>query len=111
MVVVMTYKSKRSKACDIPQAVKDKVWERDGMRCIVCKNRQAMPNAHYIPRSKGGVGIEENIVTLCQRCHNEFDQTSKRPLYEEYIRKYLQKKYGPSWHKDKLCYVKFNFKL
>ena len=59
-------KSKRSKATDIPMSVKKKVWERDCGRCVVCGNHcNVMPNAHYIPRSKGGLGIEENIITLC----------------------------------------------
>ena len=71
-------KSKRSKACDILQKVKEAVWERDGHRCIICHSRIAMPNAHFIPRSKGGLGIEENIVTLCTnfsecKCHYKFD--------------------------------------
>ena len=68
-------KSKRTKATDIPQKVKQAVWERDGGRCVVCGCcRNVMPNAHFIPRSKGGLGIEENIVTLCtnlteNQCH------------------------------------------
>lgn len=54
-------KSKRSKATDIPQKVKQAVWERDGGRCVVCGCcRNVMPNAHFISRSKGGLGIEEN---------------------------------------------------
>ena len=32
-----------------------------------------MPNAHYISRAHGGLGIEENIVTLCLDCHNNYD--------------------------------------
>lgn len=44
--------SKRSKACDIPQKVKDKVWARDDHKCILCDNPNAMPNAHYIRRSQ-----------------------------------------------------------
>ena len=101
-------KTKRSKACDITQAVKKKVWERDGGLCIVCGNPQSMPNAHFIPRSKGGLGIEQNIVTLCLNCHHNFDNTSQRPVYREYIRKYLQGKYGANWGIEKLIYKKGN---
>ncbi len=78
-------KSRRSKACDIPQSVKKKVWERDEERCVVCGNHQAMPNAHYISRAHGGLGIEQNIVTLCQTCHHEYDNSSMRPEYREVI--------------------------
>ncbi len=43
-------KTKKAQATDISMNVKQKVWERDGGRCIVCGNSMAMPNAHYIPR-------------------------------------------------------------
>ena len=98
-------KTKRSKACDITQAVKKKVWERDQERCVICGNPQAMPNAHFIPRSKGGLGIEENIVTLCQKCHHNFDHTTERLYYYAYIMNYLQTKYS-GWSVEKLIYKK-----
>lgn len=98
-------KSRRSKACDIPLAVKKKVWERDGHKCIVCWNNKAMPNGHFISRANGGLGIEENIVTLCSICHKNFDQTVERPEYREYIRAYLKSTY-PNWDEKKLVYKK-----
>lgn len=99
------YKSKRSKACDISQNVKKAVWERDLNRCIYCGCGQAMPNAHYIPRSKGGLGIEQNIVTLCINCHNNYDITDMRSHYKEYIENYLKGKYK-NWSKEELIYKK-----
>ena len=74
-------KSKRTKACDISKSVKDKVWLRDNNQCIICHNINAMPNAHFIRRSQGGLGIEENIVTLCFRCHHEFDNGKNAKYY------------------------------
>lgn len=100
-------KTKRSKACDIPQAVKQKVWERDGARCIICGSPTAMPNAHYIGRAQGGLGVEQNIVTLCQTCHHTYDNSPKRPVYREYIKKYLIDKYGAGWDEEQLVYNKF----
>lgn len=99
-------KTKRAKACNISQAVKIKVWERDKEQCIICHSPYAMPNAHFIPRSKGGLGIEENIVTLCQNCHHKFDNTSRRLIYREYIKNYLRGKYGAEWNEEKLIYKK-----
>lgn len=98
-------KSKRSKACDIPQKIKKIVWERDGERCIICGSRIAMPNAHYIPRSKGGLGIEQNIVTLCQSCHYSYDfgGGETRENLGKSIEKYLIKKY-PDWNKENLIF-------
>jgi hypothetical protein len=98
-------KSKRSKACDISVATKRKVWERDGQRCIICGNHNAIPNAHFIPRSKGGLGIEKNVVTLCQQCHFKFDQTDERLYIYAYIMNYLQKIYD-YWSIDELIYKK-----
>lgn len=99
-------KTKRSKACDITQATKKKVWERDGERCIICGSPNAMPNAHFIPRSKGGLGIEQNIVTLCLNCHHAYDNTADRPIYREKIKSHLQGKYGAEWSEEQLLYKK-----
>lgn len=98
--------NKRSKACDIPQAVKKAVWERDKKRCIYCGNCEAMPSCHFIPRSKGGLGIEKNIVTLCRNCHYNFDQTDLRPYYKEFIEDYLKSIYK-DWKKEDLVYTKW----
>lgn len=106
-------KSKRSKATDIPMSVKQKVWERDEHRCVVCGNYfNVMPNAHYIPRSKGGLGIEQNIVTLCtelteNKCHRKYDFGTKeeRKIIHDKIKKYLQIKYE-NWNEEDLIYKK-----
>lgn len=100
------YKSKRSKKCDINKATKNKVWERDGHRCIICGNPFAMPNAHFIPRSKGGLGIEQNIVTLCAKCHQATDQSEHRQFMLDKIQKYLMNKYD-NWNKEDLIYDKW----
>lgn len=100
----MNYKSERSKACDIPQSVKRAVWLRDRGRCILCGSKEAMPNAHFISRAEGGLGIEENIVTLCGDCHNEYDQTTHRKAIREEIRQYLVLKYGEEWNEKDLYF-------
>ena len=107
-------KSKRAKACDISPAVKKRVWERDGGRCVYCGNDyNVMPNAHYIPRSKGGLGIEQNIVTLCtelteNKCHRRFDfgTAEEKELIGEKIRDYLMEHY-PDWDEEDLIYKKW----
>ena len=101
-------KSKRAKACDISKKVKDIVWERDNHQCIICGSHQAMPNSHFIRRSQGGLGIEENIVTMCFRCHRMYDQGSDRKAIETYTENYLKSKY-PNWDKSKLIYKKWSF--
>ena len=99
-------KTKRAKATDISQAVKRKVFERDNGCCVVCGNSyNVMPNAHFIPRSKGGLGIEENILTLCPECHWRYDRTFERAGMGAYFRDYLRERY-PGWDETKLIYRK-----
>ena len=100
--------SKRSKACDIPMSVKKKVWERDHHFCIYCGSPYAMPNAHYISRAHSGLGIEQNIVTLCQNCHHNFDNGKDKDLKEAIrakIEAYLRSKYE-NWDNYTLTYKK-----
>ena len=101
-------KSKRSKACDIKQSVKEKVWERDGHRCIFCGSSSAMPNAHFVPRSKSGLGIEQNIVTACKDCHHKMDQTKYRKEMLKKAKEHLQASY-PDWDETKLQYDKWGW--
>lgn len=96
---------KRTKALDIPQKVKRRVWERDGHQCILCGSIYAMPNAHYISRSQGGLGIEQNIVTLCLSCHDLYDNSCHRKQLRQEIKDYLMQKY-PEWDESQLIYMK-----
>lgn len=101
--------SKRSNACDITPKVKSIVWNRDNRQCIYCYKYVSMTyaNAHYIKRSQGGLGIPENIVTLCPECHNEEDFGKNTKLYENYIKEYLKSIYGANWNEKKLIYKKY----
>lgn len=108
-------KTKRSKATDISMSVKKKVFERDHGCCVVCGNNyNVMPNAHYISRTKGGLGIEQNVVTLCteltpNKCHRKYDFGTLEEQQEigEKIKKYLQSKYE-DWNEENLIYRKWN---
>lgn len=55
----------------------------------------------------GGLGIEENIVTLCRECHYKEDFGQDTKLYEQMIEDYLKSKYGLNWNKEKLIYKKY----
>lgn len=94
--------AQRTKALEIPPRVKMAVLERDGGACIWCAKR-GEPNAHYIPRSQGGLGIEENTLTLCWECHFQYDQSEHRPRMREFFKGYLKTKY-PDWDEEKLKY-------
>jgi len=96
-------KNKRSRACDIPQSVKKAVWERDHHHCVLCGNPYAMPNAHYISRFDGGLGVEKNIVTLCFECHRQYDQTTQRKVIKGELESYLKRCYE-GWSEEELIY-------
>lgn len=98
--------SKRSKACDITDRVRLRVRIRDDNECIICHSGRCLQIAHYIPRSQGGLGIEENLVLMCFDCHMEYDNGRKRKEYGDYIRQYLQWQYT-DWNEEKLKYDKW----
>lgn len=103
-------KTKRSKACDIPKNVKEKVFKRDNGCCVICGNSyNTMPNAHYIRRSKGGLGIEQNIFTACTdltplKCHSNFDKygIGKEKVIANFKRHYK------GWNEEDLYYKKWS---
>lgn len=96
--------SNRTKALKIPKSVKDRVYERDGGCCVLC-GRPGNPEAHYISRGQSGLGIEENVVTLCRDCHRRYDQTVERESIRRILADYLQGQY-PDWDESKLIYKK-----
>lgn len=80
--------NERTRACAISKAVKEAVYKRDRGYCVLC-GKPGLPEAHYIPRSRGGLGIEQNIVTLCRPCHNKLDQTTQRQELLERVKQHL----------------------
>jgi len=60
---------KSSRSRTISQEIKDKVWNRDGGRCILCGSNEFIEFDHIIPFSKGGANTYRNIQILCQSCN------------------------------------------
>lgn len=96
---------RRTKALKIPREVKERVLDRDGECCVLCGIWGGLPNAHFIARSQGGLGVEENIVTLCPECHRQYDNSADRKQIREQLREYLKSKYN-NWDEKKLYYKK-----
>ena len=73
-----------SKSRYIPQAVKDRVFLRDGGRCtfvsaegVRCDSRHDLEVDHIVPFGKGGSRNISNLRMLCS-CHNQY------AAYKEY---------------------------
>lgn len=97
-------KSARTKAVDISSKVRKEIHERDKW-CIICGSNYNLSIAHFIPRSKGGLGVKENLVLLCFKCHMDYDQSLKRGHLGSIISDYLKKQYGDI-DKNDLIYKK-----
>ena len=95
---------KQTKATGITAAVKQAVLERDGGRCVLC-GKQGNPWCHYISRAQGGLGIVENVITLCDPCHRRFDQSADRAALKDALANYLSSIY-PEWDESNLVYRK-----
>lgn len=104
---------KDTKAREFDRKAKENIAERDSFDgwpcCVRCgsaaPDRLAWSNAHFISRAQGGLGIPENGLTLCSRCHREYDQTTQREELRNFFREYLKSKY-PDWDETKLYYKK-----
>lgn len=112
-------KHRMTLATAIPKDVRDKVYTRDRHRCVVCGRyiphdeetdtyRFGSPTAHYIRRSQGGKGIEENVVTLCFKCHDDFDNGRLRVEIGDWLSEYLEEQY-PDFPDSKRIYNKYEW--
>ena len=85
-------KSKRTLATEIKAKTRKEVIERD-KHCIFCGMR-GNQICHIIPRSRGGLGIKENLVLGCWECHMKLDQSSDRKKLLQIAKNHLQSNYG-----------------
>lgn len=98
-----------------------KIQIRDDYTCLFCKLGYHMekynPNsldfivhdiAHFIPKSKMGLGIEENGIECCRYHHHLMDNGNKGLRYEmlKITENYLKSKYS-EWNKSNLVYRKY----
>ena len=68
-IEVKHHSSKQKRSRTISQDVKDRVWNRDGGKCIECGSNENLEFDHIIPFSKGGANTYRNIQLLCEPCN------------------------------------------
>ena len=107
-VMVICMASKRSKACDISPAVRNEVLKRDDCQCIICGERHNLQIAHYVSRARLGLGIPQNLATMCIHCHFQFDNGKLHNEIKKAFKDYLKAHY-PDWDEKNLIYKKWSF--
>ena len=96
--------SKRSRACAIKPSVRAAVEKRDFHRCIFCGS-PGRGEAHIVSRAHGGLGIPENLITVCRSCHDHLDNGKDSLVYKSIARDYITRCY-PGWSAEKVTYRK-----
>lgn len=71
------FRAKKKKQ-DIPDKVRKAVLKRDRNRCRFCRTADALHLHHVVYRSSGGLHVEHNLITLCNRHHSEVHSDKKR---------------------------------
>lgn len=98
------------KATDIPLKVRERVLERDSIDgapcCIYCGSPKNLQMAHFVPRSRGGKGVETNLACLCVACHAMFDMGDGTYIRQVFI-DHLKSHY-PGWSEEDQVYTKWS---
>ena len=88
---------------DISPCVRKAVYDRDSFDGSPCCVRCGAPFPqvhHFIERSRGGLGIGENLVCLCVQCHYDLHNKDYKEM-TEFVRDYLRNQYE-DWDESKL---------
>lgn len=92
---------------EISAKVRAKVKERDSWDgancCIWCGSSYGVQQHHFIERSRGGMGVEQNLVSLCYKCHARLHSGEKQ--IEDFCEEYLKTLY-PNWTEESVIYRK-----
>lgn len=113
--------NKRTKALQFSKETRQAIWQRERGKCFFCTIGYQMPSdwkqysfdmeikdiMHFVNKSAGGLGIEENGVLGCRMHHNLLDNGNKGLRQEmlEKMEEYLKSIY-PGWTKEELYYRK-----
>lgn len=80
-----------------------KVFSRDDYRCQSCGRDERLGIHHITPRAEGGADIIENLIVLCNQCHDAVEEADIHS--RELIKNWSAEKPNPSpevnsedWH-------------
>mgnify|MGYP001499077121 CR=1 FL=1 len=64
------------------------VLKRDGYRCMMCDIKEHLSVHHIEAREIGGKTTPENLISLCDRCHNiaELEVLTKEQILGYYVK-------------------------
>jgi 5-methylcytosine-specific restriction endonuclease McrA len=48
---------------------RERIYERDGYRCVECGTDENLTLDHRIPKSRGGSNEDSNLQTMCAACN------------------------------------------
>lgn len=66
----------------ISNALRQQIYERDGLECLRCFRTDKLTIDHITPRSRGGSDSAENLQTLCVDCNVAYGNDDKLPEAE-----------------------------
>jgi 5-methylcytosine-specific restriction endonuclease McrA len=55
----------------LPDKIRKAVYSRDDWKCRHCGRRDGLHPHHVSYQSAGGEHVENNLLTLCARCHGD----------------------------------------
>lgn len=88
---------------NIPNNRRKAIYKRDGYRCALCDSTDGLQIHHVVPRGEGGSDFDENLITLCWRCHAQAHGVDLAPdMTSEYIEQmcveYVSDLYAGDWY-------------
>jgi len=75
------------------EELREKVKDRDGWQCVICEGETHLHVHHKIPRDKGGVNHNDNLVTLCSSCHKVIETADTQQAFNKCMANYQKNKH------------------
>lgn len=111
--------TKRTRKLQFDKKTKEAIIQRDYGTCLFCNMSYKMDSSsdiayeikdimHFIPRSQGGLGIEQNGVLGCRYHHMLLDNGNKglRDEMLKIMEEHLKMSY-PGWNREEIIYKKW----